>query len=87
MVIEIPRRDFGKPYEENQTLTWNYIYLTELKIMSATVICSNGHWAGIERHKIADDGTVTPSVVCTRCDFHEMIKLVGWDKDHEYRGT
>lgn len=29
-------------------------------------------------HDIADDGTVTPSVVCPNCDFHESIKLEGW---------
>jgi hypothetical protein len=31
-------------------------------------------------HDIADDGTVTPSVVCPRerCDWHVMVVLVGW---------
>jgi hypothetical protein len=29
-------------------------------------------------HDIAADGTVTPSVVCPNCSFHEWIKLDGW---------
>lgn len=31
-------------------------------------------------HQIADDGTVSPSLVCTHepCDFHEFVQLVGW---------
>lgn len=31
-------------------------------------------------HTIADDGTVSPSVVCPRegCSFHEFIRLDGW---------
>ena len=39
-------------------------------------------------HTIADDGTVTPSVVCQAgdkhrdpadgCDFHEIVRLEGW---------
>ncbi len=39
--------------------------------------------AGISSHKIAQNGLVTPSVVCDRphCDFHEFIQLVGWGSD------
>lgn len=32
-------------------------------------------------HEVADDGTVTPSVVCPMektCGFHETVKLEGW---------
>jgi hypothetical protein len=29
-------------------------------------------------HEIADDGKVTPSMVCPNCDFHEHIVLEGW---------
>lgn len=47
--------------------------------------CPKGHRATISRgehgHQIADDGTVTPSVVCpgVGCDFHEHVKLDGWE--------
>lgn len=29
-------------------------------------------------HEIADDGKVTPSMVCPNCDFHEFITLESW---------
>lgn len=29
-------------------------------------------------HEIADDGVVSPSVVCPNCDFHDHVTLVGW---------
>jgi hypothetical protein len=29
-------------------------------------------------HEIADNGQVTPSMVCPNCDFHEWIELEGW---------
>jgi len=43
--------------------------------------CPNGH-IGVLDHEIAEDGTVTPSVMCDRegCDFHEMIRLLDWGK-------
>ena len=41
--------------------------------------CPNGH-IGILDHDIADDGTVSPSVICMHdgCEFHEFIVLDGW---------
>jgi hypothetical protein len=31
-------------------------------------------------HTVADDGTVSPSLVCpfAPCTFHEFVKLEGW---------
>jgi hypothetical protein len=42
--------------------------------------CPNGHIGSLSGHEIAEDGTVSPSVVCPHegCDFHEFIKLGGW---------
>lgn len=39
--------------------------------------CGNVAWLD---HDIADDGTVTPSLVCPEeaCSFHEWVKLEGW---------
>jgi len=47
---------------------------------TATVTCGKGHNGLIDEHEISDDGTVTPSVVCTEdgCGWHENIALVGW---------
>ena len=43
------------------------------------VACANGHWAMLD-HDIAEDGIITPSVVCPAegCDSHVMAKLEGW---------
>lgn len=47
---------------------------------TALVTCSNGHTATLSDHVIADDGTVSPSLVCpyAGCDFHEFVRLDGW---------
>lgn len=47
---------------------------------TALFCCSNGHIGSLSNHEIAEDGTVTPSVVCPHegCNFHEFIKLEGW---------
>lgn len=35
----------------------------------------------LDEHQIAEDGTVTPSVVCPHepCDFHDHVRLEGWE--------
>lgn len=40
-----------------------------------------GTTASLEDHEIADDGTVTPSLVCQNegCGFHENVQLSGWE--------
>ena len=50
---------------------------------SANVKCANGHIAGLTHHAIADDGTVTPSLVCAspKCDWHVHAKLIGWSPE------
>ena len=57
---------------------------------TVSVKCPNGHISALfsrrdgnpdsTHHVIADDGTVSPSVVCPRdgCDFHEFIVLDDW---------
>lgn len=46
---------------------------------------TKGHGLALEKHAIADDGTVTPSVVCPieGCGFHEWVKLEGWGSKNE----
>ena len=47
---------------------------------SAMLLCPKcGKAAGLS-HAIADDGTVSPSVVCPYdgCDFHEFIRIMDW---------
>lgn len=46
---------------------------------SAVFRCPSSHTGSLTHsHQIAADGTVTPSVICTSCGFHENLKLVGW---------
>jgi hypothetical protein len=46
----------------------------------ASFTCPKGHLGSLADHDIADDGRVSPSVVCPYdgCDFHDFIKLEGW---------
>lgn len=67
-------------------LTWRPLFLDTTHLRkSASFVCSNGHDGALLDHEIASDGTVTPSVVCNGipdgegCDFHEMVKLEGWE--------
>lgn len=50
----------------------------------ALCTCSNGHTCRLVStvHRVADDGTVSPSYVCpvVGCGFHEFVRLVGWTK-------
>lgn len=49
---------------------------------SATIVCPLcGFEGSILDHRIATDGTVSPSVACPRegCTFHDRIHLNGWE--------
>lgn len=43
-------------------------------------LCHDALTLSREIHTVADDGTVSPSFVCTRpgCTFHRFIRLGGW---------
>ena len=47
---------------------------------TAQLSCPNcGDSGSLCTHEIAADGTVTPSVMCNACDYHESgLKLEGW---------
>ena len=66
--------------------TWKEATDSEGKKRFAVIVCPDcgTHYSlGFGVHKIGDDGTVSPSVVCTQtpCHFHEFIKLDGWDNE------
>jgi hypothetical protein len=64
-----------KPTENN---SWWY-WLPDVVMYQ----CPNGHIGSLDDHEIADDGTVSPSVVCPHvgCGFHDNIKLADWNMD------
>jgi hypothetical protein len=68
--------------DEDIPLTWrNYIDPGGTVLECSPVIVDiKGHFLSIHKHSIAQDGTVSPSVVCPveKCGFHEFIRLEGW---------
>jgi len=40
-----------------------------------------GHVQELEGHAIHEDGSVSPSVVCTHGDWHQEVRLEDWDTD------
>jgi hypothetical protein len=47
------------------------------------LVCPNGHGGVLrssdgEGHEVGPDGTVTPSVICPSCSFHEDVVLEDW---------
>lgn len=57
--------------------TWRRLKLASGEI-SATVVCARGHVGSLEDHGIAQDGSVSPSLVCSECEWHEYVRLEGW---------
>lgn len=70
-------------------LTWDYPVIHsgmmadhEFRKDLALCTCPFGHTTRVspKNHSIADDGTVSPSYVCTvpGCTFHDNVRFVGW---------
>lgn len=76
-MIEIPRGTWKDPPAPP---FWIRVLRTG-KPDSATVVCPSGHVGSLLDHEIADDGSVTPSLVCPEdgCGWHEHVRLIGWD--------
>ena len=52
-------------------------------VSTATVSCPKcGEVASLTAHRINSEGKVTPSLTCParNCDFHEWVRLDGWNK-------
>jgi len=64
-------------------LTWKGAQTPTIR--TALVTCSNGHVSSLTDHTIADDGSVSPSLVCPykNCNFHEFVRLDGWKGGEE----
>lgn len=61
-------------------LSWDYLDARPEDL--ALITCDHGHVSRMVSriHRIAADGTVSPSYVCpgTGCTFHAFIRLVGY---------
>lgn len=47
---------------------------------NAAFRCECGQLFTLRRHTVTKTGIVKPSVVCPACDFHEHVKLTGWQE-------
>ena len=82
-------RDAEQPPPPRTPATWDYPHASDdsavQRIMRDDLVyvtCPNGHSlrAVSTVHKVAHDGALSPSYVCTAtgCTFHEWVKLEGW---------
>jgi hypothetical protein len=76
----------GRCFDIRPKNEYAHIYADDL----AFIVCPQGHRLRVTKkiHRIAADGTLDPSWVCTGlgCSFHVYCQLVGWgiEKDmHE----
>lgn len=61
-----------------QPFTWHFYQAQDGK---PHVFINDGEdLLSMAMHRIEDDGTVKPSVLCTVCGFHDDVKLLGWEK-------
>lgn len=69
--------------QNNDYLPGTWKGLKTIKGRSASFTCPNGHIGTLSDHDIAEDGSVSPSVVCPyeNCGFHEFIRLEGWQSE------
>lgn len=77
-MIEIPRAQSSEKWMQQPGPLWHPARLDGKH--TAMVTCDSGHAAYLSDHTIADDGTVSPSLVCPEkdCPWHVMAKLAGW---------
>lgn len=60
---------------------WSPCHPSTIQRFKASMTCPRGHSLTLKSHSILVDGRVQPSVICPHrgCDFHEFIRLEGWD--------
>jgi hypothetical protein len=83
-MIEIPKGNQGEKGK------WNVIANPRYrKNHWCEFTCPFGHGATLAKniHTIAEDGAVSPSVICPRaedegCTFHEFVKLLDWKPEY-----
>ena len=61
---------------------WKIVNRDGREIVKA--LCPGCHVWGALDHTIDPDGTVRPSVDCEKCDFHEFVRLDGWEKKESF---
>lgn len=73
-------------------LTWDYLNAHDGGPRDfAAVTCPKNHISRLTNatHTVDHDGNVSPSLRCMHdgCDFHDHVRLVGWDADEFRSGS
>lgn len=69
----------GRWFIQETHADWRYVVLVCPVCGGSGTLVHLSHPEHGGRHQIADDGTVSPSVVCALdCGFHEFVRLEGW---------
>ncbi len=84
-MIVLPHAPLGAVRPPHERPSWRENHPTWVERhphSPVTITCSFGHETSLslDVHRIAGDGTVTPSCVCSHdgCSFHEHVRLEGW---------
>lgn len=77
--MNVPNRSLAK-YEP----VFGWCHDLNPGVVDTIMRCPNGHIASLRDHQIAKDGTVTPSVQCPKCAFHENVVLQAY-KPHPHK--
>lgn len=65
-------------------LSEKYYKKIDHPVYKAHVTCPKcGFKANLSSHKVAENGIVTPSLICPRggCTFHEWVVLENWNRE------
>lgn len=81
MALEVPRVDLTKL---TPIFGWDQHEATlpgGVKRIQLLVRCPKGHICNLDEHVVKLDGVVQPSVACTKCEFHDTIRLLDFVGD------
>lgn len=84
--VEFQRDQETDRFYRGKPGTW--ALTTDGSVVMTCPVCGNAGTIGT--HSIADDGTVSPSIVCANggakgCSFHEFVRLAEWEPWPEAR--
>jgi hypothetical protein len=71
---------FAEVTADPPPMHWAPCHTSAIRRFKASMTCPEGHGLTLRGHTIAENGEVSPSVVCPvpRCHFHEFVRLRGW---------
>ena len=78
-MIDVPRASVFEP--DSPTPCWDLVSADHIFV--PVLKDTSGHHADLATWDIADDGAVSPSVMCLEdgCGFHDFVRLFGWSRE------